>query len=216
MTAGWPEKKTELTASLLVLDVGDDDQEDPTPLLMPVTIQKVSPAGVTLAVTVPMPNSIQLQGRECILHLAEPGNGEVDPIQGKILWSKFSDDSQPQLSLELHVSQPDSQAFTRVGGLVNPTPKDTKRVFKQNDKKDIKQDIKQLWEKFDQVQDMPTHALLVQRLYMAGLVSLLGGVILQLTGNHVYIITGWVLWSVGSLGIASKIMWSIKQKRVAS
>jgi hypothetical protein len=208
MTAGCPEEKTETTASLLVLDVGD--REELTPLLMPVTIQNASLEGVTLAVTVPMPNSIHFQGRECILHLEGLGDEAVDPIQGKIAWSKFSDDSQPQLSLKLHVSQPHSKAFTRLCGLVNPTPKDTEWDIKQ----DIKKDIKQLWEKYDQVQDMPAHALLVQRLYMAGLVSLLGGVILQLTGNHVYIITGWALWSVGSLGIASKIMWSIRQKQV--
>lgn len=208
MTAGCPEEKTEPTASLLVLDVGD--REELTPLLMPVTIQKASLEGVTLAVTVPLPNSIHFQGRECILHLEGLGDEAVDPIQGKIVWSKFSDDSQPQLSLELHVSQPHSKAFTRLCGLITHTSKNTQRDIKQ----DIKKDIKQLWEKYDQVQDMPAHALLVQRLYMAGLVSLLGGVLLQLTGNHVYIITGWALWSVGSLGIASKIMWSIRQKQV--
>jgi hypothetical protein len=214
MTAGYPEEKTGPIASLLVLDVGD--REEQTPLLMPVTIQNVSLEGVTLAVTVPMPGSIHFQGRECILHLEEPGDEEVDPIQGKIVWSKFIGDSQPQLSLKLHVSQPHSKAFTRLGGLMNHTSKDTKRHIKPDIRRDIKQDIRQLWEKYDQVQDMPAQAQLVQRLYMAGLVSLLGGVVLQLTGNHVYIITGWILWSLGSLGIASKIMWSIRQKRVVS
>jgi hypothetical protein len=212
MTAGCPEKKTEFTASLLVLDVGDGDQENPTPLLMPVIIQKVSPEGVSLAVTVPLPRSINFQGRDCFLHPEESGDEEVSRIRGKIAWSKFDGDTQPQLSLEVHVSKPHSEAFTRLYSLLNPTPKDTKRDSKPN----TKQDIKQLWEQYDRAQEMPANAVLVQRLYVAGLVSLLGGVILQLTGNHVYILTGWILWSVGSLGIASKIMWSIRHKQAVS
>ena len=39
--------------------------------------------------------------------------------------------------------------------------------------------------------------------------------VLQFSGSLVYKMCGWVLWLLGSLGIAGKILWPFWQKRAA-
>ena len=51
---------------------------------------------------------------------------------------------------------------------------------------------------------------------LAGLVLLLGGLVLQFAGSPGYKGYGWVLWGLGSLGIAAKIIRPFRQKQPAS
>ena len=75
------------------------------------------------------------------------------------------------------------------------------------------QDIKGLWDRYDQVRESPGNSNLGHHCYIAGLVLLLGGLALQFAGSPGYKVCGWALWGLGSLGIAGKIIRPFWQKR---
>ena len=62
------------------------------------------------------------------------------------------------------------------------------------------QDIRGLWDRYDQVRKSPATTDWVQYCYIAGLVLLLGGLVLQFAGPPIYKVCGWALWLLGSLG----------------
>jgi hypothetical protein len=68
------------------------------------------------------------------------------------------------------------------------------------------QDMKRLWDRYDQVRKGPANSDWVQYCYIAGIGLLLGGLTLQFSGSPVYKVCGWGLWLLGSLGIAGKIV----------
>ncbi|MCK9377169.1 MAG: hypothetical protein M0P73_13585 [Syntrophobacterales bacterium] len=184
----------------LVLEI--DRQADEPPFLIPVTLQNLSLGVVSLIVANPwiIPDWAVYHGQDCILHLEGPENAKIDQIQGRITWSKFVGDSRPQFSLGLLLRKPSDATIKRLDDLITHTTKD----------------LKGLWEKYDQVKEVPDNTHLIQHLYRAGIVCLVGGVALQLTGRPPFISFGWALWALGSLGVAAKIMWSIRQRRAAS
>ena len=183
----------------LMLEIVDEDAI--TPLLMPVTIQGLSKGGVTLAVTAPwiIADWEHYRNRDCLLHLADPGDQPSLTINGKISWSKLSGDGRSPLSLGLQLVRPPREAFKRLSDQIMHTS----------------QDIKGLWERYDQVQEIPAHSYLMQPFYIAGLVLLVGGLLLQFTGSPSYKMLGWVLWLFGSLGIGWKVLRTFRQRRVS-
>jgi hypothetical protein len=100
----------------------------------------------------------------------------------------------------LHLIKPPGEAISRLSNLLPHTS----------------QDIKGLWDRYDQVQKIPGPTPLVHHCYIAGLVLLVGGLVLQFTGSPAYKICGWVLWLLGTLGIAGKIIRPFWQKQVSS
>ncbi|MBM4301318.1 MAG: hypothetical protein FJ121_07275 [Deltaproteobacteria bacterium] len=176
-------------------------QKEATPRLIPVLIQNLSMGGVTLAVTNPwgIADWDRYHGEDCVLRVKNFGGREVFNIKAKIAWTKFGGKGQPPLSLGLHMVKPPGEALRRLSNLLTHTSKD----------------IKELWDRYDQVRETPGQSRLVRYGYIAGLVLLTGGLALQLTGPPAYKIYGWVLWLLGSLGIAGKIIWPVWQKRVA-
>ena len=104
------------------------------------------------------------------------------------------------MSLGLQLIKPPGEALRRLSNLLPHTS----------------QDIKGLWDRYDQVRKSPGNSHLVHHCYIAGLVLLLGGLVLQFAGSPAYKMCGWVLWLLGSLGIAGKIIRPFWQKQASS
>jgi hypothetical protein len=189
-TTGYPD---------LVLEVAG--QKEPTPLLIPVLIQNLSMGGVTLAVTNPwgIADWNRCRGEDCVLRVKDPDGQEVVNIKAKIAWTKVGGNSQPPLSLGLQMVKPSGEALRRLNGLLTHTS----------------QDIKGLWDRYDQVREIPGQSQLLHHCYIAGLVLLVGGLVFQFAGSPTYKMYGWALWLLGSLGIAGKIIWPFWQKRAS-
>ena len=201
MTSGHfkPEAKTTGSPALRLEIAG---QEAKTPRLIPVLIRNLSTGGVTLAVTNPwdIPDWDRYRGEDCVLRVEDPGGGEPVNIRAKIAWTRSGGTGQPPLSLGLQLIKPPGEAISRLSNLLPHTS----------------QDIKGLWDRYDQVRKSPGNSDWVHRCYIAGLVLLLGGLVLQFAGSPAYKVCGWVLWVLGSLGIAGKIIRPFWQKQPSS
>ena len=183
----------------LVLEVAS--QKEPTPLCIPVLIQNLSMGGVTLAVTNPwgIADWDRYRGEDCVLRVKDPDGHELAHIKAKVSWTKVGGKGQPPLSLGLQMVKPSVEALRRLSGLLTHTS----------------QDIQGLWERYDQFRKIPRQSNLVHHCYVAGLVLLVGGLVLQFAGSPFYKMFGWGLWLVGSLGIAGKIIWPFWQNRAS-
>ena len=200
MTSGHykPEENTTGHPNL-VLEVAG--QKEPTPLSIPVLVQNLSMGGVTLAVTNPwgIADWDRYRGADCVLRVKAPDGQEVAHIKAKIGWTKLGGNGQPPLSLGLQMVKPSGEALRRLSGFLTHTSPD----------------IKGLWDRYDQVREIPGQSQLVQLCYIAGLVLLVGGLALQFAGSPTYKMFGWACWLVGSLGVARKIIWPLWQSRAA-
>jgi len=200
MNAGHPKLEAATSQpSAPILEIIGQGEE--TPLLIPVLIKNLSSQGgvtVSVAATRRIPDWDRYRGRECILHVASPGDPHPSPSQAILSWSKASSDGRSPVALGLQLISPPRDALKRLSDQMTHTP----------------QDIKGLWERYDQVKEMPTHSPLVHHFYIVGMALLVGGLALQLTGSSSYKALGWVFWLLGSLGIAQKIVQSFRQKRV--
>ena len=200
MISGQPEPEAVNPGppSLVLEIVGQDGQ---TPFLIPVQAQTLSMGLVTVAVTQPwvIADWERYHGRNCVLRLEGPSGEQLIDINAKISWSKSSDDSQSPLSLGLQIANPAGEALKRLSDHVTH----------------CSQDVKGLWERYDQVRTIPNYSHLAQQFYLAGLVLLLAGVVLQFSGSSTFKMFGWVLWLLGSLGLAGKVFYSLRQKRIS-
>lgn len=180
-TAGPPALRIEIT-----------DQENKTPHLIPVMIRNLSTGGVTLAVTEPwdIPDWDRYRGEACVLRVEDPGGGKPIDIRAKIAWTRTGGPGQPPLSLGLQLMKPPGEVISRLSNLLPRTS----------------QDIKGLWDRYDQVRKSPANSEWVHHCYLTGLALLLAGLVVQFVGPHPYKSWGWVFWLLGSLGIAAKII----------
>jgi hypothetical protein len=176
-------------------------QKEPTPRLIPVLIQNLSMGGVTLAVTNPwgIADWDRHRGADCLLRVKDPDGQEIATIKAKITWTKVGGHGQPPVSLGLHLVKPSGEALGWLSGLLTHTS----------------QDIKGLWDRYDQVRKIPQQSPLLHYGYIAGMVLLAGGLVLQLTGSPTHKIYSWALWLLGTLGIAGKIIWPLWQNRAS-
>jgi hypothetical protein len=198
MISGYPGPEAAATGfSYPVLEIAHPEGQ--TPFRLPVLVQNFSMEKVSLAVINPwiIGDWQRYRGQECLLHLPGlPGQQPIS-IQSKIVWTRFNVDGQSPLSLELHMAKPPAEALGRLSAQITHSSQDTKR----------------LWERYDQVQDVPAQSNWTHHFYIAGLVLLLGGMIFQLNISLPYKDLGWILWFLGSLGIAPKVLrsfWQIK------
>jgi hypothetical protein len=200
MTSGHVKPEAETAGSpSLILEVAG--QKEPTPLLIPVLIQNLSMGGVTLAVATPwgIADWDRYRGKDCVLRMEDPGGQEVVTIKAKISWTKIGGIGQPPLSLGLQMVRPPEEMLRRLSALLTHTSRD----------------IRGLWDRYDQVREIPGVPHLVHRCYIAGLVLLVGGLALQFSSSPAYKMYSWALWLLGSLGIAGKIIWPLWQKRAS-
>jgi hypothetical protein len=201
MHSGQLEPETpRIEPDLLILEVAD--QDDQPPLRIPVMPQTLNLGVVNVVVPDPWVIADWEYYRNRLGTLKVEGSQDqlLASIRVKISWSKFNHDISSPLSLGLHLVQPSEEALNLVRTLITSPAKD----------------VQGLWEKYDQHrhggEDQPT---LMHHFYIAGLVLLLGGVGLQLLSPPPYKIFGWGLWLLGTLGIAGKIMSSLRQKRLS-
>lgn len=198
MTSGYCEPQAETPGSpALRLEIAG--QTDNTPWLIPVHIRNLSTQGVTLTVTHPwgIPDWDRYRGAECVIRVEDPGGAEPVNIRAQISWTRFGGTGQPPLSLGLHLMNPPSEGLRRLSNLLPHAS----------------QDIKELWDRYDQVRKSPEKADWAHYSYIAGLMLLLSGVLLQLTAAPGYKACSWVLWMFGSLGIAGKIILPFREKQ---
>ena len=201
MTSGHFKPKAETTGSpALRLEIAD--QKAKTSRLIPVRIRNLSTGAVTLTVTNPwdIPDWDRYRGEDCVLRVEDPGGGEPLNIKANIAWTRPGGTGQPPLSLGLQLIKPSGEAISRLNNLLSHTS----------------QDIKGLWDRYDQVRKSRGNSDFVHHCYIAGLVLLLGGLVLQFAGSPGYKVCGWVLWGLGSLAIAGKIIRPFWQKQPAS
>jgi preprotein translocase subunit Sss1 len=167
-------------------------QETNTPLLIPVLIRSLSTRGVTLTMTNPgdIPDWDRYRGEACVLRVEDPEGGQPLKIKAQITWTRFGGTGQPPLSLGLQLIKPPGNAISRLSNLLPHTS----------------QDMKRLWDRYDQVRKSPANSEWVQYCYIAGIGLLLGGLVLQFASSPVYKVCGWGLWLLGSLGIAGKVI----------
>jgi hypothetical protein len=177
-------------------------QEGKTPHLIPVLIQNLSTGGVSLAVTNPwnMLDWDRYRGEACVLRVEDPGGGEAVNIRAKIAWTRSGGLGQPPVSLGLQLINPPGEDISRLSNLLPHTS----------------QDIKGLWDRYDQVRKSPGNSNWMDHCYIAGLVLLLGGLALQFANSPGYKACGWGFWVLGTLGIAWKIIRPFRQKHPAS
>jgi hypothetical protein len=176
-------------------------QEEPTPLLIPVVVQNLSMGGVTLAVANPwgIADWERYHGEDCVLRVEDPQGQETINVKAKISWTKFGGQGQPPLSLGLKLVKPPGEALRQLNNLLTHPS----------------QDIKGLWDRYDQVRATPDQSNLIHHFYITGLGLLVGGLVLQFSGSSAYKLCGWALWLLGSLGIAGKIIWPSWQRRAS-
>ena len=201
MTSGYLNSPAETPGSpALRLEIAG--QEGKTPHLIPVLIQNLSTGGVTLAVTNPwdIPDWDRYRGEACVLRVEDPGGGEAINIRAKIAWTRSGGLGQPPLSLGLQLIKPPVEGISRLSNLLPHTS----------------QDIKGLWDRYDQVRKSPGNSNWLHHCYIAGLVLLIGGLALQFANSPGYKACGWGFWVLGSLGIAGKIIRPFWHKQPAS
>jgi hypothetical protein len=201
MTSGYLNSPAEIPGSPgLTLEIAG--QEGKTPHLIPVLIQNLSTGGVTLAVTNPwdIPDWDRYRGEACVLRVEDPGGGETVNIGAKIAWTRSGGLGQPPLSLGLQLIKPPVEGISRLSNLLPHTS----------------QDIKGLWDRYDQVRKTPDNSNWLHHCYIAGMVLLIGGLALQFANSPGYKACGWGLWVLGSLGIAGKIIRPFWHKQPAS
>ena len=191
MTSGHSKRQTERTDSpALRLEIAR--LEANAHLLIPVVIRNLSTGGVTL--TVANPGDIldwdRYRGEACVLRVEDPEGGEPVNIKAQITWTRFGGTDQPPLSLGLRLIKAPVNAISRLSNLL-PHPS---------------QDMKRLWDRYDQVRKGPANSDWVQYCYTVGMGLLLGGLVLQFAHSPVYKVCGWGFWLFGSLGIAGKII----------
>jgi hypothetical protein len=200
MTSSHEKPEAETTGPpALILEMSD--QKGLPPLRIPVIIRNLSMGGVTLAITNPwvIADWESFHGDDCVLRVEGPGDQEALILKAKIAWTKLGGNGQSPLSLGLQMVKLPGEAIGRLRNFLTPTY----------------QDMKGLWDRYDQVRQIPERSHLVHHCYIAGLVLLMGGLVLQFTGSPPYKMWGWVLWLLGSLGIATKIVWPFWQKRAS-
>jgi hypothetical protein len=200
MTADRCKPEAETTGSpSLILEVASQDEVTPRPF--PVLIQNLTMSGVTLAVSAPwgIADWDRYRGKECVLRVEDPQGKEVVSVNAKISWTKYGGPGQPALSLGAQMVHPSDEMTRRLSDLLAHASRD----------------IRELWDRYDQVREIPGPTHLLRRCYFAGLGLLLGGLALQFSGSPTYKMYGWALWLFGTLGIAGKIIWPLWQKRAA-
>jgi hypothetical protein len=201
MTSGHCKPRAE-TAGSPALRLEIAGQEANTPSLIPVFIRNLSTGGVTLTVAHPWSISDwdQYRGADCVLRIEDPGSGAPFNIRGKITWTRFGGTSQPPLSLGFQMIKPPVEAISRLSNLLPHTS----------------QDIKGLWDRYDQVRKSPGNTDWVHRCYIAGLGLLLGGLVVQFASSPSFKVYGWVFWLLGTLGIVTKVLRPFWQKQPSS
>lgn len=189
-------QKQELSpdSSWISLEIAGQQEEGAAQL--PVTLKKVAGRVATLEVS----NAWRLmkwetlQGQQGFMHLTPREGGEPKVLEGTVVWARLGGVEKRRLHLGLELAHPDPPLTRLLEAYLTQTPKD----------------MKELWNRWDEVHATPAGAPLGRKLYLAGLGLILVGMILQLAGPKAIRIIGWVLWFLGSLGVIARYVGPLK------
>jgi hypothetical protein len=182
----------------IILEISDREGE--TALRVPVVVLNLTAGVVTLEAIYPQSamgwdNFAGLHGS---LRLRFQRGEEPIDIGGKLAWTRLAGEGGRHLTLGLELAKPTLTARKILGDLMPHTA----------------EDMKGLWDRWDQAYagTKPSGGGADKKIYLLGMILLLGGVGLQL-GNKSLQLFGWILWFLGSLAVAGKSLWSIWQKK---
>jgi hypothetical protein len=194
MPPGFPEKVITPDSPAIFLEIAGRGEEGSA--RFPVTIKTVAGRVATLEVGSPwrLAGCETLTGHRGHLRLTPWENDEPLAVEGTVAWARFGGQERCRLQLGLELANPDPAIQRLLEDYVAHTPKD----------------IKELWNRWDEVHETSKVRPLGRKLYLAGLSLMLAGLVLQLPGPKAYKFVGWILWFLGSLGVISKYLGPLK------
>jgi hypothetical protein len=177
-------------ASALILQI--DRSIEGSPQCFPAIVRNLVDGVVTLEINNlwAFPNWETLKGRGGCLKL-HSGNGGVTDLQGTVTWSGYTalDLDRGQLHLGLKLADPSSAQKLLSSYLPH-----------------ITEDIKSLWERWDQAREAPEPAALSAKTSFAAMSLLTSGLALQLVWPQPYKLFAWVLWLFGTLLVGGQTL----------
>lgn len=184
-------------ASSLLLEIETGDGG--APARVPAVMKSL--AGATLSLEVVNPANLvgweRIIERPARLCLSSGDKGKATYVEGKVSSAKWVGEKKWRLQVGLELSHLGINTYKLLERHLMTSPKD----------------IKELWERYDQVRETVPLTPANRKFYLAGLGLLLGGLILQMTEPRALKMLGWVLWFFGTLGVAGTSIWSLLQKR---
>lgn len=178
------------------------DAED-TPIRAPVLIKNLTDDLVTVEVESPWYLVFwayeDLLGRGGDLRLTRQGDGETVNIRGQVAWARYLGEKKRQLALGLKLARPNQAIIKLLKNSMAHTPKD----------------LKGLWDRWDQDHKRQQDSLVDRKVYLAALVLMVAGLLLQLPGLQSFKLLGWILWLLGGLGVAGRGLWSLWPRRAS-
>lgn len=194
-------RTTESPAMVLQIDRPGGE----APLQFPAVIRNLLAGVVTLEVKNPWTilKWDTLKGQVSCLRLLS-GNGDITDLRGTITWAKYTvqGPNNGNLSLSLKLNDPDPLTQKLLSASISHTS----------------EDIKGLWEKWDQAQNKTgSSRLSVQpaKIGLTALVLLLAGLALQLSEAQGFKLLGWVLWFFGTVVVALQALQFWKSRKAS-
>jgi len=176
-----PQQKTVM---LQIYHPGDDK-----PLKFPALVRNLATGVATLEVNNPWTilNWESLKGQEGSLHLLTE-SGEFTELQGAVNWARYTvtDRENGRLSLGLKLADPNPSAQKLLNDQILHTT----------------EDIKTLWDRWDQARRIPEPAAFSTRGGFVALALLGGFLAVNLVFPSPFKLFGWVLWLSGALVVA--------------
>jgi hypothetical protein len=189
------------TSHLIFLET--EGKEEKAAVQVPVIVKNLTADVVTVEVENPwylvFPGQGDLLGKVTDLCLSPPDGGKSVATRGKVAWTRHGGEDRRQLKLGIRLDRPTKAMRQVLEESVAHTPKD----------------LKDLWDRWDNDLKGEQDALVNHRVYLAGLVLMLGGLILQFPWFKPFQLFGWILWFLGSLGVAGRTLWSLWHRRAS-
>lgn len=200
---GYPENGRKAGGSgslILQLDVPGNE----APLQLPALIRNLGGGLVTLEVKNPWTVLCweTLKGQTGCLKMPSAESPEVTEIEGTVSWARYTvlDQDSGVLNLGLKLTDPNLENQRQLREYIPQTT----------------EDIKGLWDKWEQVRQAPAPASDFTKVgFAAAVILLCSGLALQLMDFKGFKIFGWVLWFLGTLAVAGEGLRFWKNHRVS-
>ncbi len=172
------------------------------PLRFPASVKNVSGKMVTLEVARPWPGIMweDLQGREVTLYLGAEPEEEILMTSGSVIRVRCAGDRLSRVTLLMELVEAAVEMQTALAQQMHHSPRD----------------LKELWERWEQVQAKPPSIWEENKAYLGGLAVLVAGTALQFASPNSLRLFGYFLMFCGSLAIGGRSLQSLRQKRLAS
>ncbi len=188
-------------SSVMILHL--DPRGDDRPVQFAAVIRNLGGKNATLEVANPwtIMDWETLKGRKGFLRLQSDDTGKATDIRGTVTWARYAvqDQTSGKLSLGLELAQPDQLAHKLLYDNITHSSND----------------IKGLWNKWDQVRHASQPKTFSTKLGLAATILLVGALGMQLTSTQGFKLFGWVLWLLGTLLVANQTLRFWKDRNVS-